>query len=139
MKITIENFGVYITHFEDLAHTDSGWEKTAQIRGQLNLWKEANLPVNLSVYLDTLAPLQDPSLGLQAEKHDPVQYVHCIQEFAWTIAKLQIDTDNTLDDDDECITHYKCFRDFLILKTAEEGPDKTSHQGIKLKNTTTLN
>ena len=33
MKITIENFGVYITHFEDLAHTDSGWEKRAQIRG----------------------------------------------------------------------------------------------------------
>ena len=91
------------------------------------------------MYLDTLAPLQDSSLGLQAEKHDPVQHVCCIQEFAWTIAKLKIDTDNTLDDDDEHITHYKCFRDFLTLKTAEEGPDKTFHQGIKLKNTTTLN
>ena len=136
MKIALENFSACVTHFEDLAHTDSGWEKGAKIKGWLNLWKEANLPVNLSVYLDILVSLRCLSLGLQAEKHDPVQHFRRIQEFAWTMAKLQIVIDNSLDDDDddECITYYKCFRDSLTLKTVEEGPDETFYQGIKLKN-----
>lgn len=49
-------------------NTDSDWEMRAQIKGWLNLRKEANLPVNLSVYLDILAPLRHLSLGLQAKK-----------------------------------------------------------------------
>ena len=56
VKIVLENFSAYKTHFEDLAHNDSGWEKRAQIKDWLNLWKEANLLVNLSVYLDILPP-----------------------------------------------------------------------------------
>ena len=83
MKIALKNFGTYITHFEDLAHTDSGWVKRAQIKVWLNLWKEANFPVNLSVYLDVLAPLRRLSLGLQVEKHDSVQHVRHIQELTW--------------------------------------------------------
>ena len=83
------------------------------------------------MYLNILPPLWCLNLGLQSEKHDPVQHVCCIQEFAWTMAKLQIIIDNTLDDDDdEHITYYKCFRDSLTLKTVEEGPDKTFDQGI---------
>ena len=49
-------------------NTDSDWEMRAQIKGWLILRKEANLPVNLSVYLDILAPLRHLSLGLQAKK-----------------------------------------------------------------------
>ena len=113
----------------------------AQINGWLILRKEANLPVNLSVYLDILAPLRHLSLGLQAKKQDTVQQVYYIQKFAGTMVKLQIvietmlDADDDDDDDDgEHITNYKRFRDSLILKTIEEGPDETFYQGIKLKN-----
>lgn len=120
-KIVLENFSAYKTHFEDLAHNDSGREKRAQIKDWLNLWKEANLLVNLSVYLDILPPLQRLSLGLQEEKHDLVQHVRRIQELAWTMAKLQIVTDNTLDDDKH-IAYYKRFRDsfwhWKLLKKA---------------------
>ena len=42
------------------------------------------------------------SSGLQAEKHDQVQHVYChFQEFPWTMPKLQIITDNMLDNYDE--------------------------------------
>ena len=44
------------------------------------------------------------------------------------------DDDDDDDDDGEHITNYKRFRDSLILKTIEEGPDETFYQGIKLKN-----
>ena len=50
IKIALENYGAYITHFEELTQTDSSWEKRAQIKGWLKLWKEANLTVNMSVY-----------------------------------------------------------------------------------------
>ena len=109
----------------------------AQIKGWLILWKEANLPVNLSVYLDILAPLRHLSLELQAKKQDTVQQVYYIQKFAGTMVKLQIVIETMLDaddDDGEHITNYKRFRDSLILKTIEEGPDETFYQGIKLKN-----
>ena len=109
----------------------------AQIKGWLILRKEANLPVNLSVYLDILAPLRHLSLELQAKKQDTVQQVYYIQKFAGTMVKLQIVIETMLDaddDDDEHITNYKRFRDPLILKTIEEGPDETFYQGIKLKN-----
>ena len=109
----------------------------AQIKGWLNLQKEAKLPVNLSVYLDILAPLRNLSLGLQAKKQDTVQQVYYIQKFAGTMAKLQIVIETMLDDDDddgEHITNYKRSRDSLILRTIEEGSDETFYQGIKLKN-----
>ena len=55
------------------------------------------------------------------------------------MVKLQIVIETMLDaddddDDGEHITNYKRFRDSLILKTIEEGPDETFYQGIKLKN-----
>ena len=109
----------------------------AQIKGWLILRKEANLPVNLSVYLDILAPLRHLSLELQAKKQDTVQQVYYIQKFAGTMVKLQIVIETMLDaddDDGEHITNYKRFRDSLILKTIEEGPDETFYLGIKLKN-----
>ena len=33
MKIALENFDAYKTHFEDLARIDLGWEKRVQIKG----------------------------------------------------------------------------------------------------------
>ena len=75
------------------------------------------------------------SSGLQAEKHDQVQHVCCyFQEFPWTMPKLQIIIDNMLDNYDEWIMYYKCFRVSLALKTVEEGLVETFYQGIKLKN-----
>ena len=109
----------------------------AQIKGWLSLRKEAKLPVNLSVYLEILASLRNLSLGLQVKKQDTVQQVYYIQKFAGTMVKLQIVIETMLDaddDDGEHITNYKRFRDSLILKTIEEGPDETFYQGIKLKN-----
>ena len=41
LKIALENFGAYITHLEDLVHTDSHWEDRPQIKGWLNSWKRS--------------------------------------------------------------------------------------------------
>ena len=129
-KIALENFGASRSCFKDLAHTASGWEKRAQIKGWLNLWKEANLLVNSSVYLDILAPLEHLRFWLQAEKHDSV-HVHHIQEFAWTMAKLQIVVDNTLDKGDECISYYKCFRNSLTMREVlKKAPMKLFIRGL---------
>ena len=45
----------------------------------------------MAIYLDLLSPLHRLSLGFQQELHDPVNAVHCIQEFTQTMAKLKLD------------------------------------------------
>ena len=133
IKIALENFGAYITYLEQLTQTDSKPEKQAQIKGWLIQWKESNLLLYMSVLLDVLAPLLRLTLALQAEKHNQVKQVCCIQDFTWTMAKLQTAIENTLDYEDKHITYYKRFRDSLTVKTAGKTSD-TFYQGIKLKN-----
>nr|XP_012560836.2 E3 SUMO-protein ligase KIAA1586-like [Hydra vulgaris] len=110
MKIALENYGVFMTHIEPLAITDSQIAKRAELKGFLKRWKNASVPINLSIYLDVLSPLRRLSLSFQNNIHDSVKAVSRVQEFTWTMAKLQILLENLLDnflDDTSVMTHYK--------------------------------
>ena len=61
----------------------------------------------MSVLLDVLAPVRRLALALQAERHDRVKQDRPIHDFTWTMAKLQIAVENTLDEEDKHITYYK--------------------------------
>ena len=49
------------------------------------------------IYLDVLAPLKRISLGFQQEIHDPDKAVRRIQKFTWSMTKLKLFTDNTIE------------------------------------------
>ena len=49
------------------------------------------------IYLDVLAPLKCISLGFQQEIHDPDTAVRRIQKFTWSMTKLKLFTDNTIE------------------------------------------
>ncbi|XP_066915547.1 zinc finger protein 862-like [Clytia hemisphaerica] len=129
MEIVLNNYGVYIQHLESLAQTDSQALKRAEIQGEVKKWKNAKFPIHLAMYIDVLTPLKVLSLGFQKEKHDPVLAVRRIKEFNWTMAKLQILVDSSLEDgnNDRLIHITKLFRE-----VADDG----NYPGVKISNFT---
>ena len=114
MENALTNYGAYISHIESLSQTDSQISKQGELKGYLRRWKNASLPAHLAIFLDVLAPLRRLSLSFQQETHDPVKAVRRIQEFNWTMAKLQILLDTSLDEihsQEGLITHYRKFYD----------------------------
>ena len=120
---------VFLTHVESLSHTDSNAEKRAELRGFANKWKDASLPIYMSIYLDILSPLRRLSLGFQQELHDPVKAVRRIQDFTWTMIKLQILIENDLDSPDSRLTYYKRF-----IESTKIVDGKQTYQNIPLEN-----
>ena len=129
MEIVLNNYGVYIQHLESLAQTDSQALKRAEIQGEVKKWKNAKFPIHLAMYIDVLTPLKVLSLGFQKEKHDPVLAVRRIKEFNWTMAKLQLLVDSSLEDgnNDRLIHITKFFKEIDI---------ESCYQGVKLLNLT---
>ena len=64
----------YITHLEQLAHSDSQPKKRAEIKGYLNKWQDAGYMIHMTILIDILSPLRRLSLSMimQHENHDPV-------------------------------------------------------------------
>ena len=52
--------------------------------------------MHLAIYLDVLTPLKVLSISMQKEEHDPVLMLRRIQEFNWTMTKLQLLVENSL-------------------------------------------
>ena len=77
--------------------TDSQALKRVEIQGEAKKWQNAKFLIHLEIYLDVLALLKALSLGFQNEKHDPVFAIRRITEFNWTMAKLQLLIDDSLD------------------------------------------
>ena len=79
--------------------------------------------MHFAMYLDVLAILVRMSLSEQKEKHDPVKAVRRVQDFNWTMAKLQIYTEGTLDQDEmqqaekSRLTHYNKFRSEVVYSS----------------------
>ena len=95
-------------------------------------WANAKYPIHLAIYLDVLTPLKVLSLGFQKEKHDPVSAVRRITEFNWTMGKLQLLIDSSLEGDNgDRLTHYT-----KLLKETEESVEggKFFYQEIEVKN-----
>lgn len=132
MEVVLRNYGIYMKHLESLAHTDSQALKRAEIQGEAKKWQNAKFLIHLAIYLDVLAPLKALSLGFQNEKHDPVFALRRITEFNWTMAKLQLLIDDSLDGGNgERLTNYtRLLKDVVY----DDNTKEYMYQDIKLQN-----
>ena len=127
MEIALNNNGIYIKHLESLANTDSQALKRAEIAGEVNSKKNGKVLIHLAIYLDVLTPLKVIGLGFQKEKHDPTEAVRRIKEFTWTMTKLQLLIDASLDSDNGGrLTH--------LTKLFKEVDENNMYQEVKLVN-----
>ena len=91
-------------------------------------WKHALFPIHIAVFLDVLSPIRHLSIAFQQEEHDPVKVVWRIQEFNWTMAKLKILTESSLEIQNSCLTYYKQFLD----KIDARNNDRFYYQNVEL-------
>ena len=134
MRIGLEHYGPLISHIESLSQTDSQPKRRAQLIGFIKRWKNASLPLSMSIYLDVLSPMRRLSLSFQKDLHDPVKAVHRVQEFTWNMTKLQILIESTLNSQDSIMTSYKKFlREIVEKKSGKEGKVQYFYQDVKLK------
>ena len=127
MEIALNNNGIYIKHLESLANTNSQALKRAEIAGEVKSKKNGKFLIHLAIYLDVLTPLKVIGLGFQKEKHDPTEAVRRIKEFTWTMTKLQLLIDASLDSDNGGrLTH--------LTKLFKEVDENNMYQEVKLVN-----
>ena len=136
MLIVLENYGVYMQHVESLSQTDSQPKRRAELVGFVRKWKHSTYPIHMALYLDVLSPIRRLSLAFQQELHDPVKAIRRIQEFTWTMSKLQLLIDSSLDEPDSIMTHYKKFLSAVNIEDIEgtngEISQKYKYQGVYL-------
>ena len=125
MEIVLKNYGIFIAHLESLAQTDSQELKRAELHGFAKLWRQAKFPLHLAIYLDILQPIKVLSLAMQQDTHDPVAQIKQVNEFSWTMAKLNALLTQSIDKTATRLTNYTKF-----IKECEDG----SYQGIGLLN-----
>jgi len=134
MKVILKHYGIYMTHLEELANNDSSSEKRNEIKCFLKKWDHAKYPIHIAIYLDVLSILVRMSLSEQKDLHDPVKAVGRIQDFNWTMAKLQMYIDDALDEkqmeetEKSRLTHYNKFRSEVTVDDSGY-----VYQGRKLK------
>ena len=120
METVLQNYGVFMQHLESLAQTDSQALQRAELVGWTKKWMDAKYPIHLAIYLDLLAPLKVLSLGFQKEKYDPVSAIQRITEFSWSMAKLKILIDQSLDDNSQRLMHYtKLLKDMKLTENVD--------------------
>ena len=82
---------------------------------------ECKIPYPPCFYLDVLTLLKVLNLGFQKEIHDPVTTVQHITEFNWTMAKLKLLIDHSLEDNATRLTHFtKFLKERSITKNSEQ-------------------
>ena len=134
MRAALEHYGLLKSYVESLSQTDSQPKRRAQLIGFIKHLKNVSLPLSMSIYLDVLSPKCWLSLSFQEDLHDPVKAVRGVQEFTWTMAKLQILIENTLDSQDSIMTSYKKFLSEIVKKESEkEGKVPYFYQDVKFK------
>ena len=129
LNIVLQNYGVFITHLESLARTDSQDIKRAEILGFVNKWRYAKFPLYISMHLDVLQPLKVLSVGMQKEEHDPVLILRRLRDFNWTMAKLDILVKNSLQVSTQRLTNYTNF----LQNICEDDECNKTYQGIERK------
>ena len=107
MEIFLESYGAFTTHVESLSQTDFSWESGAELKEYLKQRKDASVPIYTAMYLDILSPFHKLSLGFQQDLHNPVKAIRQIQEFVWTMAKVQVFIEMDLDSTENRLTSYK--------------------------------
>ena len=128
MNIFLKNYGIFITHLEFLANTDSQALKHHEIEGYAKKWQYAKFPLHIAVYLEVIMPLKVLSVSLQQEKHDPVYMLRNVHEFNWSMSKLQLLVENVFEGSTKKLTNYTKF-----LSLVEQNETGFVYQDIKLK------
>ena len=54
MEKVLENYGSYLTHLEQLAHTNSQLKKCEEIKRFVNKWKDAGYLLHIAIFIDIL-------------------------------------------------------------------------------------
>ena len=129
MENVVENNGPYMTHLEQLSHTDSQLKKREEIKGLVNKWKNTGYLMHIAIFIDILSPMRRLSLSLQRDKHDSVKVTRRLNEFTWTMSKLLLIIKNSLDEDDDGQVK-KCFKTFCSKVENDDGD--FCYQGIRL-------
>ena len=129
MEIVLQNYGIFMTHLESLSQTDSQALKRAELEGFFKKWLQAKYPLHLAIYLDILQPVKLFSLAMQQESHDPVLQVKHINEFGWTMLKLNALLTESIDKNTSRLTNYTKF-----LKEVKCVEGSYEYQEIKLLN-----
>ena len=118
-----------MTHLEQLGHTDSHLKKREEIKGFVNKWKDTGYLMHIAIIIDILSLMRQLSLSLQRDKHDPVKVTKRLYEFTWTMSKLHLIIENSLDEDDDGQVKT-CFKTFC--SKVENDDWDFCYQGIKL-------
>ena len=118
-----------MTHLEQLAHTDSQLKKREEIKEFVNKWKDTGYLMHIAIFIDMLSPICRLSLSLQRDKHNPVKITRRLNEFTWTMSKVRLIIENSLDenDDGQVKTRFKTF-----WSKVENDSCEFCYQGIKL-------
>ena len=95
-----------MTHTESLTLTDSQAKMRNQLQGFLHRCKQAKYIIHIAIYLNVLAPIRQLSLSFQQNQHNPVKAVKRIKDFTWTMAKLTLLIDQSLESNTGSLTFY---------------------------------
>ena len=129
MERILGNYGPYMTHLEQLAHSDSQPKKREEIKGYLNKWQGAGYVIHVAIFIDILSPLRRLSLSMQHENHDPVKIICRINEFTWPLSKLQLIVENLLDGNENQVK--TCLQNFI--SNVKKNNDEYFYQDRKLR------
>ena len=127
MEIILANYGVFLTHVELLAQTDSQALKRAELVSFAKKWVQAKYPIHLALYLDILQPINVLSLVMQQEIYDSVVQLRQIRDFTWSMTKLSALLQESIFKTTTCSTNFTKFQKDVV---SEERVNK--YQGIKL-------
>ena len=99
------------------------------MKGFVNKWKDTGYLMHIAIFINILSPMQRLSLSLQRDKHDLVKVTRHLNEFTWTMSKLRLIIENSLDKngDGQVKTHFKTF-----CSKVENDGGEFCYQGIKL-------
>ena len=98
-----------MVHIESSSQTDPQATKGAELGGFVKKPKHASFPIHFAIFLDVLSLIHHLSIAFQQDEYDPVKVVPQIQEFNWTMIKLKILTESSLECQNMHLTHYKQF------------------------------
>ena len=59
--------------------------------------------MHIAIFVDMLSPMCQLSLSLKCDKHNPVKITRGLNEFTWTMSKLHLIIENSVDEDDNSI------------------------------------
>ena len=80
--------------------------------------------MHIAIFVDMLSPMRRLSFLFQRNKQDSLKVTRCLNEFTWTISKLRLIIENSLDEDDDGQVKT-CFKTFSSKVENDDGNSVT--------------